>query len=323
MDNVEVPRPFFLNDEFVFLSPWLKKIYPDFFKRLIDLFKELHIQYMAIPCTNDIWCRDFMPFTISKGYYLQYRYYPDYLLQKEKDKYYLTDAAKVCEEMKLPCITTDIILDGGNMVKAGKFLIMTEKIFKENPNWKPSELIKEIERLTCLKILLLPWDKVEIYGHSDGIVHPINDHKVLMTNYEDFDKAIAQEIETRLKKHFEVIKLQYDIPHPDPRNWAYINYLEIGNDIILPALGIPEDKQALHQIKKIYQYSKNVSQIRMEEIIEQGGALNCITWTIDRQMFLQLQRDYPIIKARLQKFEKETPLEEDRGRTKSKKDLCL
>ena len=301
MNDLGVPHPILTNDEFAFLSPWLRKTHPEFYLRLTKLFDELHIWWMPIPCTNDIWCRDFMPFWICKNYLLQYTYYPDYLLQNKKDKCYITDTAKVCEEMRLPCITTNIILDGGNMVKAGHCLILTEKIFKENPQWEPSKLIKELEHLTRLQVVLLPWDKAEKYGHADGIVRPVDDQTVLMTNYEDFDKIIAQEIESRLRKHFKVIKLKYDVYHPDHRNWAYINYLEIGDTIIIPALGIPEDRQALKQIKKIFRYRKHVAQIRMEEIIDQGGALNCITWNIDRNTFFNLRRNYQNFKERLQR----------------------
>ena len=296
MDHLSVPRPpILLNDELVFLSPWLEKTFPDFFHRITKLFRELNVMWSLLPYTKDCWCRDFMPIPLNKnwGQYLLYRYYPDYLTKKEKDKCYITDAAKILDEhLKLPYITTDLILDGGNLVKAGDYLIMTEKIFSENPDRTPSSIIEEIERLTDFKVLLLPWDKAEKYGHSDGIVHPIDNHTVLMTNYEDYDKDIAQEIESRLKEHFDVIKLQYDVPHSDPRNWSYINYLDIGYTIIIPALGIPEDKQALKQFKKIYRYKKKIYQIRMEEVIEQGGALNCITWTIDYKRFFAFQKRY-------------------------------
>ena len=294
MDHLSVPRPpILINDELVFLSPWLEKTFPDFFHRLTELFSEERIEWRTLPYTNDYWCRDYMPILVNRYQYLLYRYYPDYLTKNEKDKCYITDAAKICDQyFEIPYITTDLILDGGNLVKAGIYLIMTEKVFSENPDRTPSSIIEEIERLTELKVLLLPWDKAEKYGHSDGIVRPIDEHTVLMTNYEDYDKAIAQEIESRLKEHFEVIKLQYDVPHPDPHNWSYINYLSIGDTIIIPALGIPEDKQALKQFKKIYRYKKKIYQIRMEEVIEQGGALNCITWTINRKLFFNLRCRY-------------------------------
>ena len=110
-----------------------------------------------------------------------------------------------------------------------------------------------------------PWDRVEKYGHSDGIVRCINSHKVLLTNYADFDKGFANEFKRRLMEHF----VEYDVPQLNTLSWSYINYLEVGNVIIVPALGIPEDRQALSQIKKVFP-QKNVVQIRMEKVLKRG-----------------------------------------------------
>ena len=286
MDEVNVPITVKRNDEIVFLSPWLEETFPDFFCRFTSLLDELLIEWHFLPETNDIWCRDFMPLVLDDNRLLLYRYYPDYLLKKESDKYYITDGAKVCKELNLSCDKTDLIIDGGNMVTAGDYLIMTEKILFENPQMNASEVIEEMERLTNLKLLLLPWDRVEKYGHSDGIVRCVDNHKVLLTNYADFDKSFADELKKRLLEHFEVKVLEYNVPHLNSLSWSYINYLEVGNVIIVPALGIPEDRQALSQIKKVFPY-KNVVQIRMEEVVKCGGALNCLTWTLERQSYIR------------------------------------
>ena len=291
MDEKNELIPFKRNDNIVFLSPWLKKTYPDFFVRFTSLLDELLIEWRFLPATNDIWCRDFMPLVLDNKRLLLYRYYPDYLLNKESDKFYITDGAKVCKGLNLSFDKTDLIIDGGNMVRAGDYLIMTKKILFENPLMSASEIIEEMERLTNLHLLLLPWDRVEKYGHSDGIVRCIDNHKVLMTNYGDFDKSFADEFKSRLMGHFEVKILDYNVPHLNSLSWSYINYLEVGNVIIVPALGIPEDGQALFQLKKIFPH-KNVVQIRMEEVVKRGGALNCLTWTLDRSSYIRIQKTF-------------------------------
>jgi agmatine/peptidylarginine deiminase len=55
--------------------------------------------------------------------------------------------------------------------------------------------------------------------------------------------------------------------------------LRIGDIIILPGLGTYEDKQALQQIQGFYPESK-VLQIEASEVVNKGGAINCITWNI-------------------------------------------
>ncbi|WP_018109421.1 agmatine deiminase family protein [Bacteroides propionicifaciens] len=261
----------------VHLSPWLEDCFPIFYKRFTSLLGEHVISYKILPHTNDLWCRDYMPIQIEENTFVQYQYMPDYLLRKESNVKYLTDSRKVCEALGYKCKRTNIVLDGGNIVKVGNCVIMTEKVFCENPNYKRDELISELEELLKLEIVLIPWDKKEIYGHSDGIIKGVNNDTILMTNYYDYDKIIANAIEHRLQKKFTVLKLQYNVTKPDKRNWCYINYLEVGNTIILPALGIEEDILAFNQIKAIFPMKK-VLQILAPEIIAKGGALNCITW---------------------------------------------
>ena len=156
MDEMNVPITLRRNDDIVFLSPWLKKSCPDFFSRFTPLLDNLLIEWHFLPSTNAIWCRDFMPLVLDDNWLLLYRYYPDYLLNKESDKYYITDGTKVCKEINLTFDKTDLIIDGGNMVRACNYLIMTEKILFDNPQMNASEVIDEMESLANFKVLLLP-----------------------------------------------------------------------------------------------------------------------------------------------------------------------
>lgn len=129
---------------------------------------------------------------------------------------------------------------------------------------------------------MLPWDKkYEIYGHTDGILRAIDNRTVLMTNYGDFGPGYAARFEKILKEHFEVKKLRYNTNKRYKESWAYINFLHVGKHIIIPGFGVPEDKQALEQIQEYYPEC-SVHQIECREIVENGGALNCVTWNIKR-----------------------------------------
>lgn len=110
-----------------------------------------------------------------------------------------------------PSKKTDLVIDGGNVVKGADFVIMTEKVYHENPNYNPSEIHTELENLFQCKVIMIPWDKCEKYGHADGIVRPIDSENVLLTNYVDYDKDFATEVERRLSKHVHVEMLHYDV----------------------------------------------------------------------------------------------------------------
>ena len=80
----------------------------------------------------------------------------------------------------------DLVMDGGNVVKCGDTVVMTEKVFFENKDKSHDEVELLLHEAFGCDILFLPWDKKEVFGHSDGIVHYASDGKVLLTNYDDF-----------------------------------------------------------------------------------------------------------------------------------------
>lgn len=173
-----------------------------------------------------------------------------------------------------------LIIDGGNIVKCGDTIVMTEKVFHENKEYSREDIVDMLHYAFECDIMFLPWDRSEPYGHSDGIIHYLGDNKVLLTNYDDFDSDYYQQFKIILEQKFEVIPLQYHLKEKHIDNWCYINYLHIGNLIIVPQLGIPEDKMAIEQIQKALPDAKVVG-IPAIEAVKDGGALNCLSWNID------------------------------------------
>lgn len=98
-----------------------------------------------------------------------------------------------------------------------------------------------------------------------------------MTNYHDFDRDYTNEVVKRLSGKFELEALSYKVRKIVPKSWAYINFLTVGKLIVLPALGIEEDEQALKQIQIIYPNSI-IEQLNISELVKDGGGLNCISW---------------------------------------------
>ncbi len=77
--------------------------------------------------------------------------------------------------------------------------------------------------------------------------------------------------------------IDYKVKTKDVRNWAYLNFLQTKDLILLPKFGIDEDNQAFEQIENFYpDYRGKIAQVDMTGIVRYGGALNCITWTIKK-----------------------------------------
>ena len=265
----------------VFLSEWLPEVCPTLYQNLTKVLKDNAVHYRILGNTNDIWCRDFMPIQTDEKRFVFYQYNPDYLQDKHKRRYITNvnhvqniDFLRQAETANL-----DLVLDGGNVVKCGNKVVMTEKVFVENNDRSHHEVQRLLEDAFRCDIVFLPWDENEKCGHSDGIIHYVGGNRVLLTNYDDLDKTFAQAFLRILEKHFEVIPLKYNVKRQHARSWAYINYLQVDNLVLVPQLGIPEDGQALQQIAEALPACKVVG-VPALEAVRKGGALNCISWNI-------------------------------------------
>lgn len=261
----------------VYFSEWLKKDYSDIYKGVVGKLNKHNVAYDIIPNTKDVWCRDYMPLQLDKERYLCYEYKPDYLIKSVSNRKYITDSLNVCRDMQLNIKETPLIMDGGNVVKVGNKAIMTEKVFVENPSIDEDTLKKQLEKQMECEVVFIPWDRNEKYGHSDGIIKPISENTILMTNYHDFDREYTNEVVKRLSSKFEIETLSYKVRKIAPESWAYINFLTVGKLIVLPALGKEEDEQALSQIKRYYPECL-VEQLNISDLVKDGGGLNCVSW---------------------------------------------
>ncbi len=263
----------------VYLAEGLQHYMPAF-KRILDELDSARVHLHTLPLTKSkkhIWARDYMPIQLDKGRFLQYAYHPDYLYGFED---FIPDYKGICKELNLECVTTDIVMDGGNVVKCGDKVIMTDKIIKENPMRFYKDLLRELENHFQAQIVLISRDRYDRYGHADGMVRWIDGNRVLLNNYADFDPKLGKELRKELSEHFTVEELRYGTNKHLKINWAYINFLQTEKCIFVPGLGIEEDQMAVEQIQKFYpDYS--VRLVRdCWDIIKDGGALNCVSWNI-------------------------------------------
>ena len=273
---------------FVYISDKLKEVYPRTYKRLIKLFNEMDIEWGEIEGTKDIWIRDYMPIQISDDRFIAYNYNPNYLKDSGKD--YLTDSQSIYKSV-LPeemVKHVNIMLDGGNVVTCFWDRVMTDKVFQENVKLQGNLEFTQISLDSG--IIILPWHcdnsnvpNADVYSHADCLVHWTGGNRVLMSNHREFAPDETDNIRWIFESDgYEVTEMLFDVPNPNKDfNWAYINYLEVDNKIIVPTFGIPEDKQAMSYIKAANPDSI-VRGFRMRDIARNGRALHSITWNIKK-----------------------------------------
>ena len=267
----------------VYFSGQLPIKCPVLSQNLTAVLQNHGVPYAFLSKTKDIWCRDFMPIQVEKDRFVFYQYMPNYLrdalrLQTNTEEVFRAGENQL-QHLLQSAVAIDLVIDGGNVVKCGDTVVMTEKVFAENKTKTRSEVERILKDAFQCELLFLPWDHQEKFGHSDGIIHYADNGKVILTNYNDISPYYYNRFRKALEKRFEVIPLKYMTKRPHARSWAYINFLQIGELVLVPQLGLEEDEQALEQISNALPNCEVVG-IPALESVRRGGALNCISWNI-------------------------------------------
>jgi len=272
---------------FVHFSEIFKQQFSTEYSEIISILDKHNIGHDCLKGTKDIWCRDYMPIQISETEFIEYRYDPDYL-QAKKYRKKKTYPDIVCDIIELKTIKSDLIIDGGNVIKSKNRLILTDKVISENFDfYTQPELIEKLKKtfqVDHISIIPREPDKKEIFGHADGMIRFLDENKVLINGYfNEYDRKFKDNFFSALDG-LEIIELNFNASNPNEKvNWGYINYLQTENVILIPQFGIDEDKQAFEQFEKIfpnYALENRIERINALRIIEHGGVFNCMTWNI-------------------------------------------
>ena len=252
--------------------------YVDATGHLLGALHNHKISWNFLPLTASpfhIWTRDYMPVQVSKNKFVRFNYSPDYLKDYPE---YKPDTSAILSALGIHVIDSDIIIDGGNVISCGDIIIMTDKVFRENPHYNRNMLIDTLGQLLEAEIVLIPEDYYDEYGHADGMARYMGEGRVLLNNYCDFDKTLRKKLLAALSPHFDIIELHYGA-YTD-RSWAYINFLHVGQHILIPMMDDKLGKVAFRQIADAFPQCKCHPIHHYGEIVHEGGALNCSTWNI-------------------------------------------
>jgi agmatine deiminase len=267
----------------LFLSDRLFERQPALFVRLCSALKDVPID--IIRGTADIWCRDFMPVQLDEDTFCHFVYAPDYLRRYE-------DRITSPEKCLLPFMKRfhqeAIVLDGGNVVASRDKVILTDKIYKENPSVAKPRLRQRLEEVFQAKCIIIPTDPADEVGHSDGVVRFVAENSVLINDYSGIDSGYGKKVQSLLQQEglqvdtLPLFEEQTKRRRPDDLPSAvglYLNYLRVGNVVVMPGFGRQEDQVAVEKMQQVLPNAA-VLQVPCRSLAEEGGVLNCISWTI-------------------------------------------
>lgn len=264
----------------VYLAEGIKG-YPKVAEKLLWALYEEGIEMDYLPYSaskKHVWARDYMPIQVSEERFILYRYAPDYLKDYPE---WIPAYETIAKRLGLKCDSTPLVIDGGNVVKGERAVIMTDKVFQENSLFNESYVTKQLETLFECRVCFIPWDRYEIFGHADGMVRFIDEKTVLLNNYIDFDKSFRKRLLEKLAWYgFSAEELHYDLPRVSKMSWAYLNFLHVDGRILVPGLGGEEDAMACQQIQEHFPDHKVILVPGCADLVRDGGALNCISWNV-------------------------------------------
>ena len=173
----------------VYFSNLLALNYPSIWKEICNVLSIYGYSAGRLTYTKDYWCRDFMPIQVGNNEFVQF---------------HITDFTPKISKSKL-------LVDGGNIVVCNNineetWVVMTEKVLIENPDFSKAEITSMLEKDLGAKIVWLPWDTSDECGHTDGIVNFINglsSKPSIMAYFSLYPKNIAKEMRKLLNDVFD------------------------------------------------------------------------------------------------------------------------
>lgn len=231
--------------------------------------------------TKDIWCRDYMPVQVDDATFCQFVYTPDYLRGHDH---------LITPPCRLPFMhdyrREPIVLDGGNVVASRNKVILTDKIYKDNPCVERPRLRRRLEAAFGAECVFIPKEPYDVTGHADGVVRFVSEDRVLVNDYSTVDPSYGERLRRVLERarlDVEALPLFQDGGGGKGRFQSavgvYVNFLRVAGVVAVPAYGRPEDQVGLDKMRAVLPEAI-VSPLPCRSLAEKGGVLNCVSWAI-------------------------------------------
>lgn len=251
------------------------------------------ITVFPIVGAKNIWVRDYLPVQ-ANGVFTKFRYgygsdNPQFesLKVASADWHWLSDVRR-----------SRIRLDGGNVIRHGERAILTDMIFRHNPEYPKSRLIARLEKLLVSEVTIVPSEPGDDIGHADGICHFVpQSGRLLVHDYSRAGTAAYRRYHDRLLRalrDFDVVDFtyagqkcpritekQFRSAHPgadtfNPGFGYYVNLLVVGDIVFVPRFGIPEDDRAFMICRREF-IGSTVFSVECARLSMEGGLINCVT----------------------------------------------
>ena len=229
---------------FVYFSRLFPNRHRALWKQLTEILRGHGVPFGLLDKTHDIWARDYCPIQVQGKRFVKFCYRPDYLRGRYECLITHDDVCKQVENLG-KFQNPEIILDGGNVVGGKSKAILTDKVYRENPTWKPGRLRSTLaELLHVAQCIMIPQEPGDPVGHSDGVVRFLKEDLVVVNDYSKVDPAYGKELCAALAKHGLRIEDASPLPRRPLGRW---NSFRIGELHQFPPHRQPDRRAGLWQ----------------------------------------------------------------------------
>ena len=268
----------------VFVSSVLPEKYSSDFQKIKEILDKHSVECRFINQTKDIWARDYMPVRVGLDKFVQFRYEPEYL-DGFDDLRTIPSEIEMLKDYTIE--SSSINLDGGNVVCSKEKVILTHRVFKENPGLSKDEVKNELERLFDSEVYFVSdLDKEDdMTGHIDGHLRFVDNENIVVNRLADEETFWQRSFHEMIAASgLNYVEMPWFIPSFKTSKksaiGSYVNYLHLDDLIIFPVFDCKgnKDAEALKVIHNLFP-NHNIEPVIINDIAKEGGLMNCITWT--------------------------------------------
>lgn len=269
----------------VYFSNLVPEDFPKQFDELTRIIEASGYRVKLLAETYDYYCRDYMPVQVAENDFVQFVFRPKAYFDKKQYGEITNPVLTGLVNHLHPPRYSPLILDGGNVIKAKDKVLVTDRVFKDNLYQFGSEtgIINQLEKDLKCKVIIIPEYPNEMTGHADGLIRFIDDETVFINEtYAEPEKDWLDNFLCTLTEN-NLLHIKLPCPMNGKQITAeglYINYLHVGNLVVVPQFKRKEDKIALQTFNEIFGNIYSVVPFDARWIAKHGGVLNCVSWTI-------------------------------------------
>ena len=251
--------------------------------KITDILDRHAIGYDYIFHTKTIWCRDYLPVQITRDQFVQFQHHPSYLVAHP---HLLTSVANTDLPGNIYPSRSSIILDGSHIVHYMDQVLITNRVFQDNPDRKPQALLEELSSILHARITVIPRINYDLTGHASRYVRFLDRSTLigydLKTSYRYWTKGMKNILDEYGLHYINMPYFRHSDKHYKHNVIGqYMNYLEVDHLIIFPIFEVPgnKDHEAMALMEVLYP-DRILEPVVLPNISLDGIGLNQLCWGV-------------------------------------------